>query len=56
MCLQLQDSNVVVTGRRVDVKLRVLVDGGGEDEGRGGLAVIVLSQHHTELRASLQVE
>ena len=46
--VHLQDSDVIIAGRRVEVKLWVLVDGGGEDEGRGGLAVVVLSQHHPE--------
>ena len=47
--VHLQDCNVVVNRSRVDVKLWVLVDRGGEDEGRGGLAVVVLAQHHPEL-------
>ena len=51
--LHLQDCNVVVHRGRADVKLWVLVDRGGEDEGRGGLAVVVLPQHHPELGPAL---
>ena len=51
--VHLQDCNVIVNGSRVDVKLWVLVDRGGEDEGRGGLAVVMLAQHHPELRPTL---